>query len=712
MASAADGRVVIDVGLNTEPTEQDVRRQVAKLAAEYKKAGMSASDAFKKAWSEVERGTPVAKKTGKAVKREIGGSADYATGKLGGLSTVLGKITSVLASVFAVGAIINFGKECVELGSNVAEVQNVVDTAFGDMSYKVEAFAETAIENFGMSRLAAKKTASTYMAMAKGMGIAEDAASDMAISLAGMTGDVASFYNITQEAADTKLKSVFTGETESLKELGVVMTQANLKAYALEKGINKDLAAMSQSELVALRYSYVMDSLALAQGDFAKTSDSWANQTRILSMQWEEFMSIVGQALITVLTPLVKILNQIVYTLISAATAVNGFVTSIFGTQATQVSNASAVASEIGSSVEQQEALTAATEETAEAQKSLLAGFDEITKLDNGSTDTSSSSGGDSGLSFDATGLTEAAEGAEAVEDTGLVSYMDKLKEAVEPFRKSFTQAFSDIRAGFGRLKAVFSDAWGDMGSLGAPLQAWAEGPLVTLINQIVETTGSTFGGLLDTIGLVFGDIWNIVMFPSIQQWIANILPALTEFVTQVTSTFGLLFTEAKGIFDRIWSEAIAPALTIIQGIWSDAWNSVVAVWDEYGAPIFDKIREAIQNVSDYLHNIWETIILPIWETIMSVVDQLWTEHLKPLWDKILGFIAKLVDGALEIYNKFIAPIANWFVDAFGGPISGAINGVIGMIGDIFGVIADVAGSIFDILGGVIDFIVGVFTGD
>lgn len=201
--------------------------------------------------------------------------------QVGGLQSAVSKLGATIAAAFAVKALVDFGRKAVEVGSSIAEVQNVVDVSFGELAYKAEEFASTAITQFGMSALAAKKTASTYMAMAKGMGVASDEASDMAITLAGLSGDVASFFNISQELADIKLKSVFTGETETLKDLGVVMTQDNLKAYALSKGFKKSYDAMSQAEKVALRYRFVLDSLALANGDFARTQDSWANQTRM-----------------------------------------------------------------------------------------------------------------------------------------------------------------------------------------------------------------------------------------------------------------------------------------------------------------------------------------------------------------------------------------------------------------------------------------------
>jgi len=195
------------------------------------------------------------------------------------MSSAFAKVAATSGSL-AIGAkIISIGTSAIEAASDLTEVQNVVDTAFGDMAYKCEQFASTAIESFGMSEYSAKKISSTYMAMAKGMGLAEDTASDMAISLAGLAGDVASFYNIDLDTAETKLKSVFTGETESLKELGIVMTQTNLEQYALSQGISTSVSDMNQAQLTTLRYNYVLQQLSLASGDFAKTSGSWANHS-------------------------------------------------------------------------------------------------------------------------------------------------------------------------------------------------------------------------------------------------------------------------------------------------------------------------------------------------------------------------------------------------------------------------------------------------
>lgn len=607
-----------------------------------------------------------------------------------GLKSAFGKLGSAIASAFAVKALIDFGKEAIELGSNVAEVQNVVDTAFGDMSYKVESFADTAIQNFGMSRLAAKKTASNYMAMAKGMGVAEEAASDMSVTLAGLSGDVASFYNLEQEEAAQKLAGVFTGEGEALKSIGVVMTETNLQAYALSKGITKQMKDMTQAEKVALRYGFVTDSLALAQGDFAKTSDGWANQTRILSMQWEEFMSIVGQTLITVLAPAVKMLNEIVSSLINVATVINSLVTNMFGGEQEA---AAAVSKEIDGNVESQEAMTEATEETAKAQKQLLAGFDEINKLGGGKEEDKE----EAGLGIDVPAFDVMATSAQEVEKSGLPAFFEKLKAAVEPFRDTFVKALSDIRSGASWIKETFTKVWEDLSSLKSPLKNWFNTDFFEFAKTFVSTFGTVLGGLLDTVGMVFTDLWNIVIFPIIQKWAVDVKPALTRLGTRFLESFSSLFIDIKGAFDTGWK---------------NAWDRVFAIWDTYGAPTFEKVSDAIRGTVDYIKNVWKTIVIPIWENFMSVVDKLWEDHLSPLWENIQGFIAKLIQGALDIYNGFILPMWNWFVDTFGGHIVNAFNDTISKIGDFLGVVVDVASYIIDALKGVIDFVAGVFTGD
>ena len=631
-------------------------------------------------------------------------------------TSALAKLGKLALAAFAVDKIIDFFKQAIQLGSDIAEVQNVVDVAFGDMSSAVDEFAQNAITNFGMSELAAKRTASTYMAMASNMGLTQDAAAEMALTLTGLTGDVASFYNISQELADIKLKSVFTGETETLKDLGIVMTQANLEAFALSQGISKSISEMSQAELVTLRYNFVLDQLSLASGDFIRTQDSWANQTRILSMQWEQFMSIIGQALIQVLLPVVQVLNRIVSALIDMANAFNAAITAIFGGANTEITqtqeNVGGVSSGIGDAVDNQNALTDATKETNKEQEKSVASFDEINKL---AGNTASSAGGGTGGAAGGLSKIETITPNDVVEsaaESKILKLIDRLKDAFNPLEDSFRKAFNNISAGANKLLAVFQDMWNDIKSLGPPLYDWFNNEFMDFLNQFIRTAGNVVGGLLDSAAMVLSDIWNIIIFPTLTKWAVDILPLLTNIATQVLSVGNDIFNYVKTVFDTIWQDAIAPAMQIIQDIWSDCWDSIIDFWNTWGVPIFDQMKTAIGNLTSFFLNIWNTILKPVLTTLGNTFTELWTLHLKPLLDNFLNFVGTLIEGALRIYNEFIVPIINLFVDMFGPIIAGILNYSTESFFTFLGVVIDVASGILEALGGVMEFIVGVFTRD
>lgn len=293
------------------------------------------------------------------------------------ISASVKKLAATVGIAFGVSGLIKFGKEAINLSSDIQEVQNVVDVAFGSMSNMVEDFAATSIEKFGMSELSAKRTASTYMAMSKGMGLYGKEAAQMAIDAAARTGDIASFYNMKQEEADTLLKSIWTGETESLKGIGVVMTETNLQQYALEKGIRKSISAMNQQEKTLLRYAFVMEKTSLAAGDFERTQDSWANQTRILQENFKELLSILGTGLIQMLTPALQMLNRLIARLIEFAKKFQYVTAVLFGKQTLPDKSASAMEDAAAA----QNDYASATKNAENAQKGFLSGLDEITTL-------------------------------------------------------------------------------------------------------------------------------------------------------------------------------------------------------------------------------------------------------------------------------------------------------------------------------------------
>ena len=203
-------------------------------------------------------------------------------------------------------------KTGIDYASDLAEVQNVVDVTFGSATEAINSWSKECLAAYGMNEVSAKRYAGTLGAMLKSSGLAGDAIVDMSKDMVGLAGDMASFYNLDLETAFEKIRSGISGETEPLKQLGINMSVANIEAYALSQGITTAYNEMSQAEQVMLRYNYLMSTTADAQGDFARTQDSYANQTRLLSESWLEFTGIMAEQLLPVLTTIVSWLNNIV----------------------------------------------------------------------------------------------------------------------------------------------------------------------------------------------------------------------------------------------------------------------------------------------------------------------------------------------------------------------------------------------------------------
>lgn len=522
-----------------------------------------------------------------------------------GLQSSLGKLGKAAAAAFSVAAIVNFGKQAIDLASDIEEVQNVVDTAFGDMAYKCEEFADTAIEQFGMSKLSAKQTASTYMAMAKSMGLSMESASDMAVEVAKLTGDVASFYNLDQATAATKLKSIFTGETETLKDLGVVMTETNLNEYALSKGIKKKYSAMTQAEKVSLRYAYVTNALSDASGDFVRTQDSWANQTRILSEQWKEFMSIIGSALVQVLTSALQLLNRIVAALTETAKKIQAVFSALNGTNQQDENQTKNIVAAVGA----QEDLTSATEETAEAQKKSLAGFDEINKI---SSDTA-----------------ETAAGTTDVLDIGNISGDQTTLTAVEGI--SNATAFAE------RIKQAFD-----------PLKDIDTSKLEDSLSNIKDSLGGfaseTFSGLL----------WGVenVFTPLAEFTIEDALPGFLNTLSTSIDTAKAAMKGIKKPFKTFYDKLLKPLADYTKPKiteYLDDFNSKLSELNQWieDTEAFDDLNTIISALCEVLEPVLKYIVDIIEEVGKFVLNNQWTEFeyiLENIAD-FLGLIAAVING-------------------------------------------------------------------
>ena len=414
---------------------------------------------------------------------------EHQTTKMAKSYSKMGGIVKSVLGIVGVAAVAKFAKSCIQLGSDLAEVQNVVDVTFGSMSNSVNAFSKNAIEQFGLSELVAKKYMGTYGAMAKSFGITGEAGYQMSAAITGLTGDVASFYNLATDEAYTKLKSIFTGETESLKELGVVMTQTALDQYALNNGFGKTTAKMTEQEKVMLRYQFVMSSLSDASGDFARTSQGWANQTRVLQLRFESLKATIGQGLINAFTPVLRVINTILAKLQTLADYFKAFTVALFGDAGG--SNAMSSAADASGAVAGDMENAAAA---AKKMASQLSGIDELNNISEGSG--SDGSGGDAsgGVDFGNMGggeLFSDVTVSPAIEEAvnKVKAIIQGIKDAAEPAKEALVRLWDE---GLSKLGGFVSTGLNDFyHSFLIPVGQWVLGTglpmLVDAINNFLN---------------------------------------------------------------------------------------------------------------------------------------------------------------------------------------------------------------------------------
>lgn len=228
------------------------------------------------------------------------------------VETGASKIKKALGAI----GITKLTKDVIGLASDLEEVQNVVDVAFGSSADTINKFAKDAATSFGLSELSAKQFSGTMGAMLKSMGLTGDAVVNMSMDIVGLAGDMASFYNLDHQEAFDKIRSGIAGETEPLKQLGINMSVANLEAYALSQGIKTTYNEMSEAEKVTLRYNYLMSTTADAQGDFTRTQDSFANQLRIAKLEVQTAGAAIGKELLPVATQGAKVVGNLAKTVL------------------------------------------------------------------------------------------------------------------------------------------------------------------------------------------------------------------------------------------------------------------------------------------------------------------------------------------------------------------------------------------------------------
>lgn len=564
------------------------------------------------------------------------------------VTAAFSKLGGVIAGAFAVSKLVAFGKASIDMASDLQEVQNVVDVVFGQSASQINNFAKSAITSYGLSELSAKRYSSTMGAMLKSMGLSEDNVLNMSQSITALAGDMASFYNLNSDDAFNKIRAGISGETEPLKQLGINMSQANLEAFALSQGITKSVQSMTQSEQALLRYNYLLSVTSDAQGDFYRTQDSWANQTRILTEQMNSLKATLGSAFLALLTPVVRLLNSFVAKLQIAAAYFTAFVEALTGVKAESDSTTSGF-----------ENMTEGAEETAEAAtkaKKALAGFDKLNVLSSDSGDAKEDAGGNALFNVPEFAANTAIE-IPAPDVSGVETSIATIKglfsgllEFLTPVGEAFKTVFTDV---------------------GNSISAEWEKSGTNIINNLL--------GFVDSFKGIWDSLYTSIIQP-IMQGIAETLDWLwNSHLKSFCDSVVQLVSKIIEFVLRLWNYVLAPlvewVVSILGPFIANVVNHIVSVVSttiSIIADVLGGIMTALGGVLDFLIGVFTGDWKRAWEGIKNIFKGVW----EALWGVVKGIINRIIDALNLLWGALYSVVAG-IINGIGG-IAGAIGALLG----------------------------------
>ena len=526
--------------------------------------------------------------------------------------------------------IVAMGTLAVKNASDLNETMNKVDVAFGDNADSVKAWGDTTIKQFGIAKGTALDIAALYGDMATGMGMNTSEASKLSTNLTGLAGDLASFKNISIDVAKTALTGVFTGETESLKQLGIIMTQTNLEQYAQSVGITKSMDDMTEAEKIQLRYAFVVDRSKNAVGDFARTSDSTANQTRIAQETFKELSAEIGEKLIPqfnkMLSTGLKIMdwfknlnddqkNMIIT--IAKIVAVLGPALIILGKVIALGKTFVTVAKVIGT----------VTKAVWLFNSALLA----------------------NPITWIVLGIV-ALIGIIIL----LIKYWDEISAVVGRVFSAIGGFFSNL---FSAIGTFFSNVWNAIVSFITPIVSFIWGIIQTIIGiitlpykilwnvflLIVALVATGLQAIYNLIMPIVAWIYNTILLP-IFNFFVSVFTTIINFITGVIETIKNVFLTIVGF---IWNNILSPIFNFFASIFGAIWGVISGV--------IDKIKNGFMVVANFIKSIFQTVASFI-GNIFGVIGNI----IKAPINAVIGSI----NGVLRGLNKIKVP--DW-VPGLGG---------------------------------------------
>ena len=642
-----------------------------------------------------------------AFTKEMKSAASGVQSTFGSAMKAVGKSIGV---AFSVGAVVSFSKKCVQVASETQSawvgLSSIINGQGKDFN-KANSFIQNYIKD-GLVPLNNAVTAYKNLA-ARGYDQSQIESVMNALKDSAAFGRQASLsYGDAIQSATEGLKN----ENSILVDnAGVTKNVAKMwEDYA--KSIGTTSAALTQQQKIQAEVNGILQETRWQTGDATKYSQTFAGGVARITATATQLKTAIGNTLIPILNQFLPLIQ----TGLDLALKFCNAMQSVMASLGWEMPDVSAFNSAIGSvSTDAVNAATAtegigtAAETASKKAKKAFASFDEINVLNTQKSDTAPSGSSGSVASSAVNAATNSGVDATSKKLDGLNK---KLKNLWNGFSAGFEKEKKQLFTQIDETKNRFKKVWTDLKSLGTPIKNWATNDLKTFFETFCHTTAGVFLGLWDTADMVFGDLWDKLVFPVAQKLVTNGLPLITQFKTESVKSFGELFTSAKQIVDTVWTGGVVPALKFVSTVFSDVVDIISDKWKIYGAPIFESIRDVIENVKNAFLGAWNGYIKPCWDIVMSAIDKIWTNHLKPLVDNIGSFVGEFIQAALDIYNEFIHPIIMYLQEEFNPKVVNAFNNIMNVVTPIISGIIDTVNGIMTALRGIVQFVAGVFTGD
>lgn len=606
------------------------------------------------------------------------------------------------------GAIVALGigkiiKDSIMDGMESIESESLFSTSLGALEGQAREWSENLQSSLGLNGYELRKQVGTLYNMTSSMGIASGQAYELSTSLTELANDMASFYNISTEEAFVKLRSGITGEAEPLKALGILVDETTIKQAAYRNGIAKVGAELTQQQKVQARYIAIMEQTKTAQGDMARTIDSPANQLRLLTTQLDLVKINLGQAFMPIAQIVLPMLVNLAKGLVSITSTIGQFMNALFGTSDTGQEDT--INQMVGANQDLASSYGDAEKAAKKAQKT-LAGFDEINTLNKAESGASNNAGGSVEMPNLGLGKNEGAVNKISDEIKNMVDKLKAIFKDVEKILKKFaTNIAPGVQKAISKIVKV-AKLWGetfgrvfkDIRKLGQPLVDWFVNDFSLNISNYIGYVGTVIAGLSEIARKQFEGMHDAI-YPVVEWFVTKGLPIISDFVNKTIGLFEELFVRAKGIYLKIYDDAIKPVMMLISDITVDILDEIKEFWDKYGAETFKNISTTLNNIVDLFEKFWDEWLKPIIDEGIKVLTDIWNGGLKDMIGELLDFIGKLVNAAMEIYNKFIMPVREMLMDYFGPAFRNIFKSIIQVGGELVSSIIDVArGGLYESL--------------